>query len=528
MYRTILYFILILFSLANHGQDQFGRCKGYKVIHYDFQITINDTTNQILGYTTTRVHLDDTSIKRIPFNFSLATKDTSSVVTTPHHHTWTMDTLWVYALVSAPIYTEQKINIRYKCTPTDGLIFSKTRHDKRTVFADNWPNRAQHWIPVVDHPTAKASCTFDITAPDHYKIISNGVKVKETNINGSIRSIWMQSMEIPTKVMVFGAADFSVQAVDTIHDIPVTSWIFEDDAKKGFKDYAVAKDVLNYYIDLIGAYPFDKLANVQSKTRYGGMENASCIFYSEKSVTGKQEAEDLIAHEVAHQWFGNSASEADWHHIWLSEGFATYLTELYLEDKYGTKVLQKDMISMRNNIIDFIEKQPKSPIIDLSITDLNKLLNTNNYDKGAWVLHMLRVKIGDDLFFKTLREYYEKFELGNALSSDFQKVAEEVSGQDLASFFQQWLYRPGIPIIEYRWEYDLKNHRLDIKTKQKQKTGNYNLSIATQIFYKNGTSEKISFDISDKTQQIYFDILEVEKLIIDPDIELLAEFVCKN
>ncbi len=132
------------------------------------------------------------------------------------------------------------------------------------------------------------------------------------------------------------------------------------------------------------------------------MENASCIFYAENSVTGKGKAEDLMAHEIAHQWFGNSVTENDWHHIWLSEGFATYLTAVYQEKTYGKEKLDETMKSARDRVIGFYLRSPR-PVVDTTVTDLMKLLNANSYQKGAWVLHMLRRELGDDLFWKGMR-----------------------------------------------------------------------------------------------------------------------------
>ena len=140
--------------------------------------------------------------------------------------------------------------------------------------------------------------------------------------------------------MVFGAADFAVQLAGEHEGIPVSSWIFKEQKEKGFYDYAMALPVLEFFTKNVAPYPYEKLANVQSKTRYGGMENASCIFYYEASVKGDRSSEALIAHEIAHQWFGNSASEANWHHVWLSEGFATYWTHLYFEQTQDKSIFE--------------------------------------------------------------------------------------------------------------------------------------------------------------------------------------------
>jgi aminopeptidase N len=135
-------------------------------------------------------------------------------------------------------------------------------------------------------------------------------------------------------------------------------------------------------IDYIGPYPYEKLANVQSKTIFGGMENASAIFYEETSAALYQNVESLLAHEIVHQWFGDMASEKSFPHLWLSEGFATYLTHIYIESKYGTDSLNNEMKNDRDAIIGFVKESSK-PVVD-SISPLMDLLNANSYQKGGW------------------------------------------------------------------------------------------------------------------------------------------------
>src|SRR5207249_666261 len=126
---------------------------------------------------------------------------------------------------------------------------------------------------------------------------------------------------------------------DSPKNIPVSAWVYPQDSAKGFYDYALATEILKFYANYIAPYPYKKLANVQSKTIFGGMENASAIFYAENSVNGERTSEDLLAHEIAHQWFGDMASETSFEHLWLSEGFATYFTDLYFEKKYGKEAM---------------------------------------------------------------------------------------------------------------------------------------------------------------------------------------------
>ena len=230
-----------------------------------------------------------------------------------------------------------------------------------------------------------------------------------------------------------------------------TAGCIPEDRDKGFYDYALAADILPFFIKNVGPYGYKKLANVQSKTTFGGLENANTIFYSENSVTGNRKSEGTIAHEIAHQWFGNMATEKSFAHLWLSEGFATYMTTLYMEHKYGADTARSMLLKDRDEVIEFA-KTTDQPVIDES-TDYMKLLNANNYQKGGWILHMLRRQLGDSLFWKSVQKYYSTYAGKNADSHDLQLIFEKVSGKNLSAFFKQWLYTPGIPKLDVTWSY---------------------------------------------------------------------------
>jgi aminopeptidase N len=262
---------------------------------------------------------------------------------------------------------------------------------------------------------------------------------------------------------------------------------------------------------------------VQSKTRWGGMENAGAIFYFENSVNGKNERESLIAHETAHQWFGNSASEADWRHVWLSEGFATYCTVLYLEDRYGEERRIQELLSQRKTIISYFEKI-KTPIVDLNVKDINTVLSTNTYQKAGWVLHMLRMKTGDELFWKGLRTYYARFKYSNALTDDFQRVMEEVSGISLQEFFKQWFYQSGHPQIKYDWKWNESKKELQLSITQLQDSlFSFPLEIALLDTQKN-VVETLTLHVSDKNTTFSRKVkVKPSSIQLDPRTHLLFD-----
>ncbi|HEY1114309.1 MAG TPA: M1 family aminopeptidase [Chitinophagaceae bacterium] len=415
----------------------------------------------------------------------------------------------------------RRFTIRYSGVPADGLIISRNKYGDRTFFSDNWPNRARHWIPCNDQPSDKASVEFVVTAPSHYKVVSNGVQVGEIAAGkGKLLTHWKEEIPIPTKVMVIGAARFAVkQFTDSTSSVPVSAWVYPQNQEKGFYDYALATGILKFFEDYVGPYPYRKLANVQSKTIFGGMENASAIFYSENSVTGDRREEDLLAHEIAHQWFGNTATEKSFPHLWLSEGFATYLTNVYLEQKYGKDTLAKRLKDQRQKVIRFTWTTG-APVVD-STSDLMDLLNANSYEKGAWVLHMLRSEVGDSTFHSIIKTYYNQYKGGNAETSDFQRVAEKVSGKDLSGFFQQWLFQPGVPRVEVSWM--VAGNELLVTAVQKQRML-YNFPLEIKVVDEKGGSETHVMPISKVMNTLPIPLKgKPVKVILDPNTRLLFD-----
>lgn len=413
--------------------------------------------------------------------------------------------------------------ISYSGIPKDGLIISKNMFGDRTFFGDNWPNRAQNWLPCIDYLSDKAFVDFYITAPVHYQVIANGSLKEQSNLNQNYTyHHWQSSVPLPTDVMVIGIAKFAVQHLGKVNNIPISSWVYPQNKEDGFYDYAVADKILTYFIKTIGNYPYKKLANVQSKTRFGGMENASNIFYYEKSVTGKQDHEDLLAHEIAHQWFGDSATESDWPHLWLSEGFATYLTNLYLENNSNKETLDTRLKKQRQKIIAFSKKWQK-PVVDFNTTNLMRLLNANSYEKGGWFLHMLRRKLGDNLFNKALRTYYDTYKLKNADTEDFQKIVQQVSEKDLEVFFNQWLYKVGQPKLDVQWSFNHKKIKITIAQVQGFDTV-FNFPLSIKFIFKDNSSIIKTFNISQKTEAFKFQSdKEIIKIELDPNTDLLFE-----
>jgi aminopeptidase N len=500
------------------------------VQHYKYEFALTDESDIIKGRATITVKFLRPS-DTLSFDFVTKNKGNTNMtvaLTMP-------DPSWKAQLrVASPQKLQIKMNrqantgdsvsfiIDFKGIPFDGLIISKNKFGQRTFFSDNWPDRAHFWIPCVDELMDKASVEFLVTAPAHYQVISNGILVEETSLAGNKKfTHWKEDIPLPTKVMVIGAADFAVNYPGDVNCITLSSWVFPGNKTDGFYDYSAAREILSFLIDYIGPYPFKKLANIQSLTIFGGMENASAIFYAESSISGKQNHLELLAHEITHQWFGDMASEKSFAHLWLSEGFATYLSTLYIGNKYGADSARSMLKADRKQVTDFTRSFNR-PVVD-SVSPYLELLNANSYQKGGWILHMLHNLLGDATFQKAVQTYYASYSGKNAETRDLQKVFENVSGKNLDQFFRQWLYTPGIPRLDMKWKYNASQQRLEVNIRQTQKFV-YEFPLEILIQTSSGKNQNEIIQVNKAEQDFIISVSEKPSLVkADPNVNLLFE-----
>jgi len=523
MRLNLLLIIILISSVVSAQQNNID------VLHYKFFIGLNDKNDTITGIAEIKVRFLKPS-DQLSFDITLANDKrkgmtVGEVVGTAIKNSMAKDDK-ITIFLSRTFNADDTISfvIPYKGIPTDGLIISKTKYGRRSFFADNWPDRGHNWIPCHEDPADKAIVEFIVTAPEHYQVVANGIQIEESTLTaGNKLTHWKEETPISTKVMVIGVADFAVSLAGFVNDsIPVFSWVYPEDKDKGFYDYEQAKDILPFFITHVGPYGYKKLANVQSKTTFGGLENANTIFYTENSISGTRKSEGLLTHEIAHQWFGNMATEKSFGHLWLSEGFATYFTILYFENKYGKDTTIGMLKEDKEQVIKY-SKERSNAVVDTTEKNYMKLLTVNSYQKGGWVLHMLRNQLGDSVFWKSIRKYYATYAGTTAGTEDLQKVFEEVSGKKLAQFFKQWLYTPGQPLLNLHWEYNEKTKTLKVEITQLQKQL-FEFPLEIKIVLGKGNNLYKRMDISKQTES--FEIPTNEKpstLILDPDVVLLFE-----
>ena len=409
--------------------------------------------------------------------------------------------------------------VRYRGYVRDGLIVGNNGYGARTIFADNWPDRAHLWLPSQDHPSDKATVAFHVQAKLDQQVIANGVLEKiDTLAYGNAMWHFRLDTPIPVYTMVAGIGRLSrtrlPDAACRVKCVPLTVWTYpEDSAYAVTGPFQRAGEVLEYFSNLIGPFPYPSLAHVESSTRFGGMENSTAIFYDEKAYRQKTLGEQLVAHETAHQWFGDGVTEADWHHLWLSEGFATYLAALWRAHADGDSAFRESMGKAAAAVYE--SKETGRPILDTAATDLIGLLNSNNYQKGSWVLHQLRGLVGDSAFFAGLRRYYSAYKDSTALSSDFARVMSEAAGRDLEWYFRQALLQPGYPMLNIGWKYGGKKLMLDITQTQPPEWGSYRLP--GLILSVDGVPVRINISRRESQQVVEGIPRKPKKIVVDPN-----------
>ena len=538
-----LFFGFFLFVVQLHADD-YPKNPDIDILHYRFELNLSDDEDIIRGSATINIIFKVKGIKEI--RLDLINKDDSlegkgMEVSGISWNDRTLKYLHRGNVLTIALDQPSRVNheisltIDYHGVPASGLKIAPNKYGDRTFFSDNWPNRARHWLPTVDHPYEKATSEMIVIAPNHYQIISNGLLIEESNLENDLkRTHWRQSVPISCWLYVLGVAEFAIQYVDTFEGKSIQTWVYKQDREAGFYDFAVpTKHALQFFSDYVGPFSYEKLANIQSNSVGGGMESATAIFYGDKSVTGKRTTRwrNVIIHEVAHQWFGNAVTEYDWDDVWLSEGFATYFTLLFREHAYGWEDFVSGLILSRERVFDFYEDHKNYRIVHENLSDMSQVTSGQTYQKGAWILHMLRNLVGDEKFQEGIKNYYLRYMNSHASTDDFKHEMEKVSGLDLDQFFSQWLYKGGHIVLDGSWKFDEKKKEIIIDIQQVQDDG-YLFSfpiefgiyeegkVAPNVEQRNLTKKKSSYSIPAE--------LKPSRVVIDPRTVLLANWSLKE
>jgi aminopeptidase N len=378
--------------------------------------------------------------------------------------------------------------VNYRGVPATGVLVANNRHGDRSFVSNAWPDKARNFRASIDHPSMKAPVVHIITAPRHYQVVSNGRLTEETDLPNTMRrTVWKESVPICTWLMSLAVAPFAVDHFGEYRGIALSSWTYPQERDAGFKAFrAHTQPILEFFIDRIGPYSYEKLAQVQANGVGGGMELASSIFYGYGTAGPNRQ---LIAHEMAHQWFGDAATESDWDDVWLSEGFATYFALLYTEFQDGRDAFLEGVRRSKTTALNYAIANPASTIVHNNLADISRVIanNAQVYQGGAQVLHNIRGVIGTETFWEGIRLYYRRFQDSNATTADLRRAFEEAcaaaatrcptDGKDLSWLFTQLLNRGGALQVQATWRYDAAAKQVHVTLEQTQTTGLYRMPI---------------------------------------------------
>ena len=533
--KHIYFFLFSLLPYTILAKDPYPKNPNIDILNYKFEIHLNDTSDIIYGSADIALNIKD-SEDRVRLDLISQGKDgmgmeVKKVTFNGSEVSYSHDNDVLLIETGALKYSSRDIiNVVYSGMPITGLIIGPNMHGDRTFFSDNWPNKARNWLPLVDHPYDKSTAEFVVIAPNHYQVISNGLLVEETNLNKELKKThWKQSVPISCWLYALGVAEFAVDYVDYFEGKSIQTWVYKQDRDNGFYDFKIpTKHTMEFFSDYIGPFAYEKLANVQSNSVKGGMESATAIFYSDVSVTGDRSVRwrNVVIHEVAHQWFGNCVTEYDWDDVWLSEGFATYFTLMFREHAYGRDDFVNGLNDAKRLVYNHYKTDKESSIVHNNLKDMKDVLTYSlQYQKGAWVLHMLRNYVGEDNFRKGIRNYYKKYYNSTTTTNQFKTEMEVVSGMNLDTFFDQWLYKGGNMVLDGNWKFDEKKGRIEVNLNQVQNDGYlFEMPVELGISYNDKNLEKIQTVKLEKEKGRFYIASDSKPISIkiDPNTKLLA------
>ncbi|MEQ1919609.1 MAG: M1 family metallopeptidase, partial [Elusimicrobiota bacterium] len=421
------------------------------------------------------------------------------------------------------------VEVRYYVeNPEAGLHFVKKPVQ---MWSQSQPEDARRWFPCHDTPGEKATSEVRATVPAGFRAVSNGVLIDESK--SRTKHIYHWKMDRPHSIylITLAVARFA-EVVEDWDGIPIVYYCEkgrEADAKRGFGKTAAAMKIFSEKTGV--RYPYARYAQVAVAEYPGGMEHTTATTQTDACLIDKQafvdhDLDTLVAHELAHQWFGDLVTCAEWPHAWLNEGFATYSEVVFLEADRGHDEALYELLQNRRVYLDEDSGRYRRPIVCRTYTDPWTIFDRHLYEKGCWVLRMLHLELGDALFWKGIGHWLRKHKDGSAETQDLVAAFEDATGRNLQGFFDQWVYRAGHPALRLRWSWDKKGRKGELHLTQTQDVSDaspaYKFKASIRVTGR-GWTKNFTESVSSKEHRFIWTLpgepLDVE---FDPELELLA------
>jgi aminopeptidase N len=435
-----------------------------------------------------------------------------------------------------PVGRESRVTIVYSAEPRLGLYFRTPelgyKAEDEHVFSQGEAIEARHWYPCFDAPNEKFTSEITCHAPADMTVLSNGRLVaEEAEGNGQRMTHWSQDQPHANYLITLVAGHFK-KWEDHHGEIPLPVYTppsDEGDVALTFRD---TRDVMEFYEQEIGEpFPWPKYGQVVVQDFVaGGMENTSLTTLTDRTLhtaasENLQDSDGLIAHEMAHQWFGDLVTCKDWSQLWLNESFATFYAELYNEHKNGADA---DLYAAYGTLADLVShSSDPRPIVNRQYEDPNERFDYLIYPKGGFVLRMLRAQLGVALYRQCIKTYLERHKFGNVVTEDLASVVEELSGRSYEQFFDQWIYHGHFPELEAHYAWDQKTRMAKISVRQTQKVTDevflFEFPFTVSFGEKNGSIEQ-TVNVKEREAEFYFPLPEAPRVVtLDPHLALLAK-----
>jgi aminopeptidase N len=436
-----------------------------------------------------------------------------------------------------PADKEVTVTVAHSAEPAQGLYFRTPemgyREDETQLWTQGEAIEARHWFPCYDSPNEKFTSEVTCRVPEGMVVLSNGRLVSEAKdaATGLKAVRWLQDKPHVNYLISLVAGHFK-KIEDKYRDIPMAFHVPPSEIDQAMSSFRNTKDMMAYFEQEIGVpYPWAKYDQVCVRDFVaGGMENTSITTLTDRTLftaatENIRDSDGLVAHELAHQWFGDLVTCKDWSHLWLNEGFATYYAHLYDGHKNGRDAMlhglyysAKGIIEQTNDTRSIVYRQYDSP---------NDQFNYLAYPKGGWVLHMLRSQLGEDLYRRCIKAYLERHQYGNVVTEDLNAVIEEMSGRSFDQFFDQWVYHAHHPELAVTYSWDAKSKLAKVSIAQNQKLSAevllFNFPLTIRFKTKSGVIDR-GITVKQKSEDFYFPLAEAPEVVrVDPNLTVLAQ-----
>lgn len=452
---------------------------------------------------------------------------------------WHLSTEQLIIRFENPIAVDQEafVQISHQAQPEKGMYFRTPDmgylEGEAHLFTQGEPIESRHWFPCFDSPNEKLTTEVICHVPDGMLVLSNGHKLseKKNETTGLVTFHWLQDKPHVNYLIAIVAGYFE-SVSDRYRDIPMAFYTLPSQIALAQNSFEGTKDMMAFLESETGVpYPWDRYDQAcVNDFVAGGMENTTLTILTDStlfddSTENLRSSQNLVAHELAHQWFGDLVTCKDWSHLWLNEGFASYFEVLYHEhiggkDAFHYSLLQKlgGWLNNPNDPVGIVSREYDNPM---------QQFGYRAYPKAAWVLHMIRSTIGPDLFRQMMKTYLERHTYESVVTEDLNNVLEELTGRSFDQFFNQWVYHGGHPDLKVTYQWDTKTQMAKLNIRQSQKPNDHVLLFRfplTVRFKADGWSKDFEVEIKSTAEDFYFPLPEKPSIArIDPEFTTLLK-----